>query len=109
MQLRTLELLEDEGNKDFPTQGASGLHNGFMQVRKRHFICQVNAARSLAREGAGFQSLSPLCAGYNLNNYTRPACPTHPLRTRQPFCVLGPKQMDSLDDVIDGDFEQTVI
>lgn len=54
-----LEILEDEDNRDFLTLGASSLHDDFMQVRKRHSICQMNAAHSVARVGAGFQSFSP--------------------------------------------------
>ena len=47
MQLRILELLEDEGNKDFPTQRASGLHNGVLQLGQRGGWISV--------------SLTPLC------------------------------------------------
>lgn len=34
MQLRVLEILEDEDNRDFLTMGASSLHDDFIQVKK---------------------------------------------------------------------------
>lgn len=43
-----------EGNKNCPALGASSLYSGFVRVRELKSICQVNAAHSSGRVGAGF-------------------------------------------------------
>lgn len=44
----------EEGNKNCPALGASGLYSGFVRVRELNSTCQVNAAHSSGGGGAGF-------------------------------------------------------